>query len=62
MLMMQVAMTMMQANADRPCAVACVPVLNVPSLTHLSLSVLPVLVLTVLIIVVLLLTGGGGGG
>ena len=60
--MTQVSTTRKDRYTHRTGAVACPFVLETPSLTDLSLSVLPILTLTVLIIVVLLLTSGSGGG
>lgn len=59
--MTQVSTTMTDTHIHRTGAVAC-RVVEIPSLSDLSLSVLPILTLTVLIIVVLLLTSGSGGG
>jgi hypothetical protein len=59
--MTQVSTTMTDTHIHRTGAVA-YRVVEIPSLSDLSLSVLPILTLTVLIIVVLLLTSGSGGG
>lgn len=60
--MTQVSTMIQKADTHHTGVVACPRVVEIPSLTDLSLSVLPILTLTVLIIVVLLLTSGSGGG